>query len=193
MKCSKCGTWNDGDRKFCEWCGNPLVPLQSKAGGPELIPQLRDRYAGIIRRLIAFAIDAVIVLLVGRMLTTLLYLGDPVTDPTIEQTPVTQILSWFRFEFTFLFIKISWSAGIFWWLYYALFESSVLQATPGKLICRAIVADLKGNRISFWRASNRFFSKIVTGLTFGIGFIILPFMPNKQTLHDLLSGCVVLR
>jgi len=57
-----------------------------------------------------------------------------------------------------------------------------------------IVTDLNGNRISFGRASGRFFSKIISGLIpFGIGYILAGFTERKQALHDMIAGCLVLR
>src|SRR5262245_28275519 len=43
------------------------------------------------------------------------------------------------------------------WLYFAIMESSGTQATLGKMSLSLRVTDLNGNRISFGRASGRFF------------------------------------
>src|SRR6185437_14137655 len=40
-------------------------------------------------------------------------------------------------------------AIVFWWLYYAGFESSKFQATPGKRIVGIAVTDIQGQRLSF--------------------------------------------
>lgn len=79
------------------------------------------------------------------------------------------------------------------WLYFAFFESSERQATPGKMICGIIVTNLKGQRISFARATGRFFGKYLSALILGIGFIMAGLTPRKQALHDLLAECLVLR
>jgi uncharacterized RDD family membrane protein YckC len=79
------------------------------------------------------------------------------------------------------------------WLYYSLFESSALQATPGKVLCGIIVTDLSGDRVSFFRASNRFFGRILSGLILGIGFLMIAFTERHQGLHDKLAGCLVIR
>jgi uncharacterized RDD family membrane protein YckC len=79
------------------------------------------------------------------------------------------------------------------WLYFAITESSIMQGTPGKRCCRIIVTDLAGNRISFGRASGRYFAKIVSILTFGIGFLMAGWTLRKQALHDLIADCLVLR
>src|SRR5687768_13705227 len=46
------------------------------------------------------------------------------------------------------------------WLYYALMESSGMQATLGKKALGMIVTDENGNRIGFGRATGRYFAKI---------------------------------
>ena len=77
------------------------------------------------------------------------------------------------------------------WLYYALFESSVKQATPGKLACGFVVTDMNGYRISFGTASGRYFGMILSGLILCIGFIMCAFTERKQCLHDILAGCLM--
>jgi uncharacterized RDD family membrane protein YckC len=79
------------------------------------------------------------------------------------------------------------------WLYFALMESSPRQATLGKLALRLKVVDVHGARISFGRASGRFFSKIISYLPLYIGFILAAFMPRKQALHDLICQTMVIR
>jgi len=79
------------------------------------------------------------------------------------------------------------------WLYFALFESSVSQATLGKQALRLRVTDLRGQRISFARATGRFFAKIVSFVTLCIGFVMIAFTSRRQGLHDMMAETVVLR
>jgi uncharacterized RDD family membrane protein YckC len=80
------------------------------------------------------------------------------------------------------------------WLYFAYLESGEKQATWGKQILGLYVTDLAGNRISFGRASGRFFAKIITGLIpLFLGFIMAGFTERKQALHDMIASCLVLR
>ena len=79
------------------------------------------------------------------------------------------------------------------WLYYALFESSRWQATPGKRLLELRVTDLFGNRTSFGQASGRDFSKIFSSLIFGIGYLMAAFTEKKQCLHDKVASTLVLR
>jgi uncharacterized RDD family membrane protein YckC len=77
------------------------------------------------------------------------------------------------------------------WLYYALMESSNKQATLGKLALGIVVTDLSGGRISFGRATGRYFGKIISGLILYIGFIMAGLTEKKQALHDIMASCLV--
>ncbi|MCX5658507.1 MAG: RDD family protein [Planctomycetota bacterium] len=77
------------------------------------------------------------------------------------------------------------------WLYYALMESSSKQATVGKMALGIRVTDLDGNRISFARATGRYFATLISWLTLTIGFIIAGFTERKQALHDIIAGTLV--
>jgi uncharacterized RDD family membrane protein YckC len=79
------------------------------------------------------------------------------------------------------------------WVYYALFETSAWQATPGKRLFRLYVTDLAGRKLTFWRASIRYFGRKISEATFLVGYIIAGFTEKKQALHDILAGCLVLR
>jgi len=77
------------------------------------------------------------------------------------------------------------------WLYYALCESSEWQATPGKRALDMKVVDMEGRRIGFWRATGRHFGKILSMLLLFAGFIMIAFTREKQGLHDIMAGCLV--
>ena len=79
------------------------------------------------------------------------------------------------------------------WLYYTLFESSSLQATPGKRALGLKVVDLLGKRISFGRANARFWSKIISTLILYIGFMMIGWTKYKQGLHDKIAHTFVWR
>jgi uncharacterized RDD family membrane protein YckC len=83
--------------------------------------------------------------------------------------------------------------GLASWLYFAAFESSRWQATPGKKVLGLRVTDLEGKRLSFIRASGRYFGKIISWLLLGLGFVMAGFTEKKQALHDMLASCLVLR
>ncbi len=77
------------------------------------------------------------------------------------------------------------------WIYQAVMESSVKQATLGKMTLGIVVTDLSGNRISFRKASGRYFGQFLSGFILGIGFLMIGFTAKKQGLHDMMAGCLV--
>lgn len=77
------------------------------------------------------------------------------------------------------------------WPYYALLESSPWRATLGKRAVGIIVTDIYGKRISFPRASGRYFASWLSSFWY-IGYLIQPFTGRRQAFHDLIAGTVVL-
>lgn len=84
-------------------------------------------------------------------------------------------------------------SGVAGLLYYTLFVSSEWQATPGKRALGLAITDLKGQRISFWRALGRYFAQIPSALLLGIGYIMVAFTEKKQGLHDKIAGTLVIK
>ena len=72
-------------------------------------------------------------------------------------------------------------------------ESSHLQATLGKMALSLQVTDLEGRRITFAKATGRFFAKYLSVLTLGIGYLMAAFTERKQALHDIIAGTLVVR
>ena len=91
--------------------------------------------------------------------------------------------------------KRLWKLGLatlMTWLYFALFESSIYQGTPGKKAMGLMVTDNNGSRLTFGRASGRYFAKLISGLTLGVGFLMALFTEKRQMLHDIIASCLVL-
>jgi len=78
------------------------------------------------------------------------------------------------------------------WLYFALMESSNKRATLGKMALGLVVTDMEGNKISFGKATGRYFGKIISGIILYIGFFMAGFTERKQALHDMMAGCLVI-
>jgi uncharacterized RDD family membrane protein YckC len=53
------------------------------------------------------------------------------------------------------------------------------------------VTDMTGNKLSFGRATGRYFAKIISGLIMGIGYFMAGFTQQKQALHDIIASCLV--
>ncbi|MBW7997922.1 MAG: hypothetical protein FVQ81_15400 [Candidatus Glassbacteria bacterium] len=94
--------------------------------------------------------------------------------------PVALMVMWFLFH------------TVLYWLYFAVFESSPRQATPGKMMLGIFVTDIHGRRISFPRALARTLAKILSKLILWLGYVLALFTPRSQTLHDLIAGTLVL-
>jgi uncharacterized RDD family membrane protein YckC/Tfp pilus assembly major pilin PilA len=122
-------------------------------------------YAGFWRRTGAYLIDYMLVAFAATMSGALL------ASVTRGLTPILVLVSV--------------------WLYYALMESSELQATLGKLAVGIKVTDLEGNRVSFARATGRLAAHVVSGITLGIGFAMAVFTSRRQALHDSIAGTLV--
>ena len=103
-----------------------------------------------------------------------------------EQATGVRGIALFTFETVITMMIINW-------LYHALLESSVKQATLGKMVLKIKVTDLNGQRISFWRATARHFSKSLSTLTLLIGFLVAEYTAKRQALHDKITGYLVVK
>ena len=79
------------------------------------------------------------------------------------------------------------------WIYYAAFEASPWQATPGKKLLKLYVTDFFGRSITFQRASFHSIGRMILEMTLWVGYIPAALTEKKQALHDIVSGCLVLR
>jgi len=207
MFCPKCGTQLADDAAFCTGCGQAVQRIPSAAypspAAPPLQPQAVEQqpaqnvwqtrapsqpvaYAGFWLRLVAYIIDAIILGMAGVIAFFPLFRANIHAFTTQNPWEVYTSMSRPLFAIRLLALMLGW-------IYYASMESSSWQATLGKKILGLKVTDLTGNRITFARASGRFFGKILSGMILGIGFLMAGFTARKQALHDILAGCLVLR
>ncbi len=80
-------------------------------------------------------------------------------------------------------------------VYYALFEASAWQATPGKRLLRLRVCDMQGARLSLGRSAARNAVRLTNLIVVLIPFacyLAVGFTQRRQGLHDLLAGALVL-
>jgi uncharacterized RDD family membrane protein YckC len=138
--------------------------------------------AGVGRRLVAGLIDGGIVVIgfVVILFLVAFFLGAAGAD---DQTIQSDLPFWITFGL--------WVA--FGWFYAALLESSSAQATLGKMALRLQVADSSGRRVSFARATFRYWTKAVfTVLTLGIAFLVATFTERHQALYDIVASTIVI-
>lgn len=134
-------------------------------------------YAGIFRRLIAGIIDVMLVLAAAQVVYLIVSIVGLSRNLTNGQTELVTDL-------------ISFLIG---WVYYAQMESSTYQATIGKQILQISVTRLDGERLTFVRASARYFAKLLSTVTFFVGYLMAGFTEKKQTLHDKIVKTVVVQ
>src|SRR5215469_5227129 len=89
--------------------------------------------------------------------------------------------------------KFQVAALVVTWLYFAVMESSQRGATVGKMVCGLRVVDRQGQRISFGRASGRFFAKFISAAILLIGYLMAAFTERKRALHDIIAGTLVVK
>jgi len=201
MYCPKCGKETDTSGQFCQWCGAPIeaaaaVPVVPAAEEVEETPDV-GVYAGLGRRFVAFIVDFILIIILGLIavaffnqvngimyLYYIVALHAPIASLTTVGTPVAALTPIVA-AFGLLVVVVPW-------LYYAGFESSRGQATPGKVLMRLEVTDMEGNRVSFARATLRFFGKFISLIIIFIGFIMIGVTKKRQGLHDKIAGCLVL-
>jgi uncharacterized RDD family membrane protein YckC len=144
-------------------------------------------YAGFWKRFVAVIIDGILLYVVNTVIT-LAFFGSSMASLTKmrENDPAAAV-------------AMASGAGMIWlisiaigWLYGAFMESSANQGTLGKMALGLRVTDLDGNRISFARATGRYFGKFVSAIILCIGYIMAGFTAKKQALHDMMAGTLVL-
>ena len=79
------------------------------------------------------------------------------------------------------------------WLYAALQESGVSQATIGKKAVGIKVTSTEGERISFAQATGRHFGKYISAIILFIGYLMMLWDERRQTLHDKMAGTLIVK
>ncbi len=168
----------------------------------ELKYDLTIVYAGFWKRAAAYLIDHIILLIISPIWfipifiifspSSLFMPNDTSTLKYVSQNyaqpPDADVL----IQLYLFLIIVSGVSSIIGWFYFALLESSVKQGTLGKMIVGIKVTDNEGKRISFARATGRYFAKYISAIFFSFGFIMAAFTAKKQALHDLIADTLVL-
>jgi len=155
---------------------------------PPSIPFRPLSYAGFWKRFVAYVIDGCITSFASLFFLIPLFIvvgigsvNDELDDPSVGFLAII-------FGMYFMIVTVLF---VLQWLYFAIMEST-RGATFGKMALGIRVTDMNGNPITFGRASGRYFAKIISSLTFGIGYIIAGFSQQKQALHDMIAGCLII-
>ena len=171
-----------------------IVPRVGLSGAVSL------HHAGFWIRLIAGIIDLFLLVVPFAVFVSFLAAGMGISNPFFNHragTPLNETLA--QWGPTFLLLCVCFFAGESWF-YFALSESSAWHATIGKRFLGLYVADAAGKPVDFWRASLRFCSgrflahvPVLGGYYFLLDCLCVGLLPGKRAIHDMLSGCLVLR
>ena len=188
MFCSRCGTWAPDDTTLCPLCGLALqVDNWPRVAGttPGVVAPVPATpavvsivaYGGFWRRLIAAILDSILLFFPAAIVRVLCGLpANGMFDPMSSA-------SWASNTFDIIIDG----------LYAVLMLHSSAQATLGMQVMDLKVTDLHGRRLSVARATGRYFAQFLSVLTLGVGYLIQPFTPRRQMLHDLIAGTIVVR
>jgi uncharacterized RDD family membrane protein YckC/Tfp pilus assembly protein PilE len=160
---------------------------QASKAAPPLPDHFRSPalHAGFWMRFAAYLIDCLILIPAFLVLEFLLIVPLAAAAASRHQPGAGSAIGWLLFVWLLMIVLP--------WLYFALCESSRLQATPGKLALGLRVTSLHGRRIGFGRASGRYFGKFISSLIMNIGYMMAGWTVRKQALHDLMADCCVVR
>jgi uncharacterized RDD family membrane protein YckC len=194
--CSKCGAQMADSALLCSGCGwvfSTGAALARPMSAQAVSSATRVHYGGFWLRFLAYLIDGVVIMLgvfvVAIPLVFLTGLGTLLSQVHPEED-LNDAGFWLIMAVIFLLATVSLAVT---WLYHALMESSEWQATIGKKVLDLVVTDMAGCRVSFWRATGRHFAKIVSSMIYPFGHIMAGFTQQKQALHDMIAGCLILR
>lgn len=141
-------------------------------------------YGGFWWRVLAYFIDGIVLAIANGMIEGIFGIGmGPFTMLGAERDVFASVA----------FMGMTGGLLLVNLLYFAVMESSRLQASVGKLAVGLIVTDIHGERIGFGRALGRYLAKILSAAILCIGFIMVAFTERKQGLHDLIAGTLVYR
>ncbi|MDG4812272.1 RDD family protein [Hydrogenovibrio sp. 3SP14C1] len=148
------------------------------AATEETLSEIKQPYAGFWKRAVAYLIDAILLTFVLVLLGFIFAMFGVIDfNAEGEMTRNGNFMD-------LLSILVSWA-------YFSLMESSSKQATFGKMAFGIQVTDYANQRISWVRATVRFFSKYLSAILLLIGFIMIAFTARKQGLHDFIASTLV--
>jgi uncharacterized RDD family membrane protein YckC len=151
-------------------------------------------YAGFWMRLVAAIIDGVLIGIVNLIiLVPFLGLVGLTAAARASDVDMESQGAGLMIALLSTYIISMLAVAVAGWLYFALMESSTRGATLGKMALGLRVVDMNGIQIGFGRATGRYFGKLLSGAIFFIGYIMAGFTQQKQALHDIMAGCLVVR
>src|SRR5258708_12943387 len=181
--CSPCGSQNEASAAFCQKCGAslavaapPVPPMVAIPAVPVVVVAAVSSYAGFWIRVLATIIDR---LILGVLLSPLFFIYILPAIIKASQGGFDEDSPHFVLAFAPIVWLIAFAVS---WAYEAFLTSSEWQGTVGKRVLNLKVTDLNGNRISFGRATGRFFAKLPSFPNSAICLSMFPSTPPKHGL-----------
>ncbi len=138
-------------------------------------------YGGFGVRLAAYLIDCVVVIIPVMAISSVLQLAFPIANNEDAIFVIANVLT-----------GAAIVVGL--WLYEALMTSSPRGATLGKRALGLRIVRGDGERLSFGRATGRYFLRLLVTpiVPLAIGFLLAAFTARKRALHDFMADTVVI-
>ncbi len=191
--------WQPLSVLFPDELANVTPPSFTAAPVSSVLPQTTaatlEDYAGFWKRVAAYILDAIILYMPSLLIQKMM--GGDAAEAAMKQAQLAApgdphvmlaALSQYYSTMTPALLIIT----VITWLYFAFCESSVWQATIGKLALGIRVTDMQGARISFPRALGRYPAKYLSAFILCIGFLMVAWTQRRQGLHDLIASTLVL-
>lgn len=170
-------------------------PASHDAGMRANDPSVLTDYAGFWKRVAAYILDA-LVLWIPNMLLSSLFGANEAAETYLQAKLAAGSDPQLALQAFDAYLHALGPAlmaqTVVTWLYFAVCESSAWQGTLGKRALGIRVTDLTGGRISFMRATGRYFGKLLSAFILCVGFLMVAWTQRKQGLHDLLAQTLVL-
>ena len=163
-------------------CANCKPRFVQKLAEGAAVPGI-VRYAGFWRRFLAAFLDGIVLAIVNFILQfAILFpvfgLSDT-TDPANVALNIGLLVALYAIQigtgFTYETVLI-WKYG----------------STLGKLACQVEVVTAEGRPLSYGLSVGRYFAKLLSAFTLGIGYIVAAFDEEKRSLHDRICNTRVI-
>jgi len=165
-----------GNVSVCANC-KPVF-MQKLAEGARIDPHA-FRYAGFWIRLVAYIVDLVVMSVFGGVVGLIFGVGTFAVMSGHVTTDATMRI-------------VGNLIGFIIGVSYETFMIGKFGATLGKIACKIKVVTAEGERVSYLRALGRYFSKFLSGIIVGLGYIMAGFDPEKRALHDRICNTRVI-
>ena len=147
------------------------------------------RFGGFWRRLLAYAIDSIILYFISLILFMIGLLALKLGGISFGSIIMTGDLPLGTGHFAAAYIVTTFLTGM---IYFIWFHGTVGQ-TPGKMLFGLRVIRISGEKMTLGVAFLRWVGSLVSGLVFSLGFIWIGFDGRKQGWHDKIAATLVIR